>query len=165
MSALNFRPLHDMILVKPDHLDDKIGSIFVPMGALKAGDKPGDYHDSFVGTVMAIGPGDRHKPMEAMRCRACHKKRNYDACTDSWQCGCAGHGASYRMRAFNVGPIYPGDSDKWNAGRYLMVTKVGDRVLFPRRPNTPGGEFSVMIEGEKYMMFNEEQSAFAVIEA
>jgi hypothetical protein len=46
-----------------------------------------------------------------------------------------------------------------------MVTKVGDRVLFPRRPNTPGGEFSVMIEGEKYMMFNEEQSAFAVIEA
>ncbi len=46
-----------------------------------------------------------------------------------------------------------------------MNTKVGDRVLFPRRPSSPGGEFSVQIEGEMYILMHEEQSAFAVVEA
>jgi hypothetical protein len=45
-----------------------------------------------------------------------------------------------------------------------MLVQVGDRVVFPRRPSSPGGEFSVKIDGEMYMMFNEEQSALAVID-
>lgn len=114
---INFTPLKDMILVKPDPRPERIGSIFVPDGALpqghQAGEKEESYRDCFVGTVMAVGRGDKHKA---------------------------------------------------GTHRHPMLTKIGDRVVYPRRPSSPGGEFSVKIDGEMYLIFNEQQNAFAVIE-
>lgn len=144
---MNFTPLHDMILVKPDQVADKIGSIFVPQGSIQGPDQPGNYHDTGIGTVVAIGPGDRHKAVDRMRCRVCHQRFTSDA-----RCKC------YES------PITAESVDKWNEGRYPMLVQVGDRVVFPRRPASPGGEFSLKIDGETYMMFNEQQSALAVLE-
>ncbi len=69
---MDFKPLKDMILVKPDAIDDKIGSIFIPQGILKSAERPGDYKEGFAGTVVAVGPGD---PRLNIRCRACGKPR------------------------------------------------------------------------------------------
>ena len=50
-----------------------------------------------------------------------------------------------------------------------MHTKVGDRVLYGRRPSGPqgtterDGDAAVYLDGERFLLFHEEQSAFAVI--
>lgn len=129
---MNFVPLKDMILVKPDQVADRIGSIFVPQGSIQGPDQPGDPRDTAFGTVVAIGPGDR-----------LFEKVVQDS------------GKSMRT----VRTLINRDGSP-----APMLTKVGDRVVFPRRPASPGGEFSVTIEGETYMMFNEEQNCLAVIE-
>jgi co-chaperonin GroES (HSP10) len=149
---MNFTPLHDMILVKPDQVKDKIGSIFVPQGSIQGPDQPGDSRDTGIGTVVAIGPGDKHKLVERMRCTTCRKMYQFDALSDSYTCACPHGYVSEEYAAL------------WNAGRYPMLIEVGDRVVFPRRPASAGGEFSCMIEGETYMMFNEEQNCLAVLE-
>jgi len=149
---MNFTPLHDMIVVKPDQVADKIGSIFVPQGSIQGPDQPGDSRDTGMGTVVAIGPGDQHKRIERMRCPACRKRYVYSAPYDGYVCECP-HGYVSAEHAAS-----------WNLGRYPMLVQVGDRVVFPRRPASPGGEFSCVIDGETYMLFNEEQNALAVIE-
>ncbi len=42
--------------------------------------------------------------------------------------------------------------------------KRGDIVVCPRRPSSPGGEFELELEGEKYVAFFEEQFAYALME-
>jgi hypothetical protein len=148
----NFQPLHDMILVKEDPAPERIGSIFIPEGSFTPGHKPGRSDECFTGTVVAVGPGDRHKPFESLTCRACRSPRFFDAETDSYLCECPKAEISREIAA------------KWDAGHYPMLTKIGDRVVYPRRASMPGGEFSVTLFGESYVMFHEEQSAFAVIE-
>lgn len=121
----SFTPLYDMILVKPDPVPDKVGSVYVPQGALKAGHEAGPSEECFIGTVMAVGPGDK-----------VHERRLRD-------------GTIVRTLLKAPAP---------------MQTKVGDRVVFPRRPSMPGGEFELKIDGEMYVMFHEQQFCFAVIE-
>lgn len=149
---MNFTPLHDMILVEPDQVADKIGSLFVPQGSVQGMDQPGDYSDTGMGTVVAIGPGDKHKPIDRMRCPECRKLYRYEAASHAYSCGCPG---VYVANDFAA---------EWNAGRYPMLVQVGDRVAFPRRPASPGGEYSVKIGGETFIMFNEQQNALLVIE-
>ncbi len=129
---MNFQPLRDMIVVKPDQVNDKIGSVYVPQGSIKGMDQAGDYRDTGIGTVVAIGPGDR-----------VHEKWIEEA-TQSGKKGMR----MVRTLIHRDGSPAP------------MLTKVGDRVVFPRRPS--GGE--VEIDGQTYMMFNEQQNALAVIE-
>jgi len=152
---MDFRPLGDMLLVKPDAIDDKVGSIHIPQGILESGEKPGDYREGFVGTVVAIGPGD---DMLILRCQACRRAR-FSIVRSKFG----------RTRALyrSPSPCECGSKeyDIVNQGFAPMETKVGDRVIFPRRPNSPGGEFSVELEGEKYIMLHEEQMALGVLEA
>jgi co-chaperonin GroES (HSP10) len=114
---LNFTPLRDIIAVRPDPKITKIGSIWLPDGSTQAGHEPGRDHgsdrDGFIGTVVAVGRGDKLP----------------------------------------------------DGTRLPMLTKVGDRVVYPRRPTMTSGEADVMIDGEMLMLFHEEQSSFAVIEA
>jgi hypothetical protein len=141
-----------MLLVKPDS-KTHVGLIAIPGTAQSAGFAPGDYHDTYTGTVVATGPGDKHKPIGSFYCSKCHQKHVYDPVADWYRCGC------------HCAPVTPGRAARWNESRFPMLVKVGDRVAFPRRPNMPGGEFFVTLEGEKYMMFHEEQCAFAVLGA
>jgi len=174
---MNFRPLNDMILVKPDLMDEKIGSIYIPQGALKAGDQPGDYEDSFIGTVVATGPGDQ---TATLRCTSCGRERTIlvvkslkrrsapaahpDESEDGEQVAPSG-GPGYR--AISVRSCRCGKSETTfvRQGHAPMQTKVGDRVIFPRRPNSPGGEYSLVLDGEKYIMMHEEQFAFGILGA
>lgn len=157
---LNFTPLYDMILVLPDPVPAKIGSIFIPQGVLQAGHKPGAASDTWRGTVVAIGPGDKHMPRESMKCPECRQKWHYRFVSDDFRCGCP------EPKTFESdGKTIPSEAVReWDAGRHPMLTQVGDRVAYPRRASMPGGEFSVTIEGVEYQMFHEEQNAFAVIE-
>jgi co-chaperonin GroES (HSP10) len=150
---MNFKPLNDLILVLPDPLQTQSNGVVLPQGVLQPGDKAGDSSDCFMGTVVAVGLGDRHAPFESLKCRVCHKKRCFSVAMDSYVCECGPFAAVPYEQA-----------REWNAGRHPMLTKVGDRVVSPRRPSSPGGEFSVTLNGVLYVMFNEEQSAFAVIE-
>jgi len=144
-----------MLLVKPDLMDDKLGSIYTPEGSLQAGDKPGDYLDSFIGTVAATGPGDT---IETLECKDCHARRknvlrqkfsgSRATLKGASPCECGSHEYKVVRR-----------------GHVKMQVKTGDRVVFPRRPNSPGGEFSLIVDGEKYIMLHEEQSAYAVLSA
>lgn len=149
---MNFTPLHDMILVKPDPVPEKIGSIHVPQGAIKASDQPGNFHDTGIGSVVAIGLGDKRKQFETTCCPDCHVIWEFDPGLDVYLCDCEGRWVASAV------------AEEWNRSRHPMLVQVGDRVVFPRRPSSPGGEFSVKIDGEMYMMFNEEQSALAVID-
>lgn len=159
---LNFTPLNDMIVVKPDPEEKKTASglLFLPDGSMPGGHKPGSYRDTFVGAVVAVGRGDRHVQFEKLKCSACGSHRYYEPRLDGWVCNCAEPD----------GFVSSEEVDKWNKGRYPMEVKVGDRVVYPRRPNSPAGthegngETGIVIDGEKYLIFNEEQSALAVIE-
>jgi len=152
MNAVNFRPLGDMILVKPDHVADRIGSIVIPQGVLAGADRPGDYHDSFIGTVVATGPGDQLVILECKKCRKTRtrilNKRNVRSGISVGKCEC-GESASEMVAT----------------GHAPMEVKVGDRVVLPRRPSMPGGEYSLTLEGETYVMFHEQQFAYGVVEA
>ncbi len=193
-----FHPLADLILVLPDPAPSKIGSIFVPGGSLPQGHQPaddptefmgvtqrrGDGRDTFTGTVVAVGPGDRHKPAASLKCSVCHKKRDYNCMTDTYVCLCQspnryvaadperpGFFINMPKRVFNEGNMYGWEAAEWDAGRYPMYTKVGDRVAFPRRPSSPvgidegTGNCDLHIGGVGYLLFHEEQSAFAIIDA
>ena len=158
----NFTPLGDLILVKPDPEPEKIDSIFVATGYQPQGHKAGRGDECFAGTVVAVGPGDRHKPFASLTCPACRSKRFFEVEMDSYLCECP------------KGAIPRDLAERWDAGRYPMLTKVGDRVIFPRRPSSPvgtdprfsaGGDSGLRIDGELYLLFHEEQSCFAVIEA
>jgi hypothetical protein len=174
--VVNFTPLYDMILVLPDPVPEKIGSIFIPQGVLQPGHKPGPANDTWQGTVVAIGPGDRHMPRESMKCPQCRQKWRHRVVSDTYRCGCPEptflgptfrvcFGAENLASGFSDGKTFTAEAVKeWDAGRHPMLTQVGDRVAYPRRASMPGGEFSVTIEGVQYVMFHEEQNAFAVIE-
>lgn len=133
---MNFTPLHDLILVKPDQVADKIGSVYVPQGSIQGPDQPGNSRDTAMGTVVAIGPGDRVN------------EKWVEVTLQNGQKGMR----MIRNLIHQDGRPAP------------MLTKVGDRVVFPRRASMPGGEFSCVIEGETYVMFAEQQFALAVIE-
>ncbi len=45
-----FEPLGDRLLVKPDDVEDRVGSLYIPQGSAE---RP------FKGTVVAVGPGLR----------------------------------------------------------------------------------------------------------
>lgn len=186
-----------MILVRPDRAPEKVGSIFAPIGSLPQGHQPcdnpvtfmdvkqmtGDPRDTFTGTVVAIGPGDKHTPAASLHCSVCHQKRTYDPVIDYYVCDCRDQwvGApatedpekpgffNMPKRVFNKGPMFAEEVAEWDAGRYPMLTKVGDRVAFPRRPSGPvgcdieTGNCNLTIEGEDYLLFHEEQSALAII--
>lgn len=115
MHSLNFTPLRDLIVVKPDKPVDKIGSIYIPESAQQKGpSEPGDgaaAYNSFSGTVVAVGRGDK-KP---------------------------------------------------DGSRHVMYTKVGDKVVFPRRASAPGGAGVIVLDGEEYLVMHEQQSAFAIL--
>jgi len=152
---MNFRPLYDLILVKPDPEVTKVGSVVVPAGALKAGHQAGPSEDAFTGTVVAIGPGDRHKPFRLLPCVKCGCKQKLTYLPPPaaiFKCEC-GHISFEENVEF------------WDAGRHPMLTQVGDRVVYPRRASMPGGEFELKIDGERYTLFHEEQSAYGIIEA
>ncbi len=124
---MNFRPLRDLILVKPDPEPEKIGILFIPQGALPQGHQPGPWGECFLGTVVATGPGDKF--IERGR-----------------------KDGSVNRRLINAdGSLRP------------LLTKVGDRVVFPRRPSAPGGDPDIIIDGEMYLIFHEEQFAYAVV--
>jgi len=174
---MNFKPLGDMILVKPDLIDDKIGSIFIPQGILKAGDQPGDWEDGFIGTVVATGPGDQLVVLECTRCRK-HRTRmvvktmrrsgvsaKRDESVDGEDVAPQSRGSMFA--GITVGRCACGEtrSTLVAQGHAEMQTKVGDRVVFPRRPTSPGGEFNITLEGVKYIMLHEQQFALAVITA
>ncbi len=128
-------------------------------GAIKPGDQPGDSRETFTGTVVAVGPGDRHKPwtsIKSNRCKVCDKPWKYSGGLDAYFCGCTGH-----QRQMKSGSAVW----QWNRGRHRMETKVGDRVVYPRRPSAPGGSDLVKIDGIGYAMFHEEQHAYAIVEA
>ena len=144
----NFTPLGDLILVLPDAEPEKIGAIYIPETAGDPGHRPGRAESAFVGTVVAVGPGDRHRPLGSCACGVGHTKPVYDAELDGWACECPSS-------------LY---AASWNADRHEMHVKVGDRVIYPRRPSAPGGSDLLTIDGVGYLMFNEEQSALAVIE-
>ncbi len=168
----NFRPLRDMILVLPDNAPDMVGLIVIPQGALPQGQQPGDYRDTFMGTVVAVGPGDKHTPAASLKCRVCGEKRTYRAIDDMLVCACAPEDPleEHRTRPFHEGPIRAEDAARWDRARYPMYTKVGDRVAFPRRPSSPNGidpesgNCDLYIDGVGYLLFHEEQSAYAIIE-
>lgn len=145
-----------MILVKPDAIDDKIGLIHIPEGILKSGEKPGDYMEGFIGTIVATGPGD---PLLTLKCGECgtHRKRIVQSSFGGTRTVYKGMGkcGHCQSSAYTV----------THRGHAAMETKIGDRVVFPRRPSSPGGEYSVDLEGEKYILMHEEQSAMAVLEA
>lgn len=171
----NFRPLRDLILVKPDPRPEKIGSLFVPGAALPQGHEPsqhpatflgveklvGETTDGFTGIVVAVGPGDRHKPVGSFRCSQCGQKhlpfvREAKLGGELYSCGCLTWG--------------PAAVARWNAGRYPMEIKVGDRVVYRRRPPSPvetdpgTGKCDLVVDGVEYLLFNESQSALAVLE-
>lgn len=150
----NFTPLRDLILVLPDAPPDKVGSIFIPGQAKQYGDQPGRSEDGFTGTVVAVGPGDRHTPLLSIKCPVCAKPWKYVAICDASHCECS------PMKWLDQTHV-----NAWDASRYPMQTKVGDRVVYPRRPTTPGGTELTMIDGVGYLMFAEEQFAYAIIEA
>jgi hypothetical protein len=167
---INFTPLRDMILVRPDPKATHEGLIYFPDGAVQAGHEAGKssegYRDDFIGTVVAIGPGDKKLPFNWKRCWKCGQKRVHQVRTAavtafrtlvSSTCRCGKvSGASLKKTA-----------DEWNAqgDRYPMLTKVGDRVVYPRRPTLTNADCDVLIDGELFVMMHEEQNAFAVIEA
>lgn len=152
-AAIAFQPLYDMVLVRPDPgALEKWGSLFLPPSATPGADKAGDARDCFTGTVVAVGPGDRHVPYGRLKCSECGKKFKWNARYCWFDCGC------------EMTHVEIEDAERWNEGRYPMHLKPGDRVVFPRRPSMPGGDFSVEIGEEKFVMFHEEQFAYAVID-
>jgi hypothetical protein len=137
---INFTPLGDLILVRPDPLPVKIGSIHIPEGVLKPGDtfgKAEGSRDTFTGVVIAVGPGDKCK-----LCLGTGRRPIKD---------CAIPGPDTLMRRCPK--------------RHPMPVAVGDRVLYPRRPSAPGGLADIVIDGETLMIFHAQQSAYAVVEA
>ena len=154
----NFTPLGDLILVLPDAPPDQVGSIFIPETAnTDRGHRPGRAEDTFTGTVVAVGPGDRHRPFGSFHCSKCFQKHEYDAYDNAWKCKC------HEFNFYSAATAH--EARDWNAGRHEMHVKVGDRVIYPRRPNVPGGCELTMIDGVGYVMFNEQQSALAVIDS
>lgn len=152
LSVRNLRLLGDMILVRPDPAPDKLGSIFAPQGSLPQGHQPsanpatfmgveqrtGSARDTFIGTVVACGPGDRF-----------HEKIRHRP-------GTGGHEVVRTLI-------------NQDGSRRPMKTKLGDRVVYPRRPNSPvgtdegTGESAIYLDGEKYLLFHESQFALAIV--
>lgn len=149
-----FQPLGDLILVRP--LPWRDGLIEIPeIIEGKHSHQPGDYQDSFVGEVVAVGPGDR---LLHARCVTCGAEKALLACR------AGGHPPSWRSASFGACEC---GRRKWEfvtESRAPMECKVGDRVIYPRRPSAPGGGSDIEIDGERFLIFHEEQSAFAILE-
>lgn len=133
-SVRHIRLLGDRVLVKPDPAPTSVGSILVPDGALPQGHLPGDgrERETFVGTVVAVGPGDKFH----------ERRRGFEI---------------HRTLIHRDGSRAP------------MHVRVGDRVLYPRRPPSERGtdegtgDCGIYLDGERYLLFHEEQAALAII--
>jgi co-chaperonin GroES (HSP10) len=147
---LNFTPLGDFILVKPDPEQDKFGSIWNPKGFQPQGHQAGDYRKLFTGTVVAVGPGDKLL---------------------TWGCGPCSRVRRTTRKGAPRCPDCAQPMSQLGHNQHPMHVKPGDRVIYPRRPNSPvgtdesTGESYLEIDGEKYQLFHEEQSCLAIIEA
>ena len=152
--VMNFQPLGDLILVKPlSEYNNYKGLLIIPDGDTKHASRPGDWKNCFIGEVVATGPGDK---LLHLKCGHCGHEttRLADRATLRAKAG------RHAFRACDCG------NHDWavlKETRMPMETKVGDKVVFPRRPNTPGDIDGILIEGERYLLFNEEQSALMVI--
>lgn len=128
------RLLRDLILVRPDPAPESLGRIVIPQGALPQGHLPHDGNERATFTGTVVAVG----PGDTIRERLVH-------------------GQIKRTLIHKDGSPAP------------MHTKVGDRVVYPRRPSSPAGtdegtgECGVYLEGERYLLFHEEQSAYAII--
>jgi hypothetical protein len=164
---IDFQPLNDMVLVKPDPAQDKIGSIIVPEMAKTYGHQEGPSEDCFIGTVVAVGPGDKHKPFHLVICPDCGSRPTFIPRLNYFECGCmvpvAVEVVRPPMQAFARRQYTLDQANEWNEGRYAMELKLGDRVAYPRRPSAPGGEYHVDIDGERYQLFHEQQFGFAIV--
>jgi hypothetical protein len=151
---MNIQLFSDFLLVKPITTYNHGGRILIPDTiAHKHAHNPGDWSDTFIGVVVATGPGDR---LLHLKCGHCghETKRLADRATLR---------TAKNRHAFRVCPCGKQDWAVIGESRMPMETKVGDRVVFARRPNTPGDVDGILIEGERYLLFNEEQSALMVI--
>jgi co-chaperonin GroES (HSP10) len=151
---MNFQPLNDLLLVKPITTYNHGGRIFIPDTIEhRHSHKPGDWSDTFVGVVVATGPGDK---LLHLKCGHCghETKRLADRATLREKRG---------LHAFRACRCGKRDWAVIGESRMPMETKVGDKVVFARRPNTPGDIDGILIEGQRYLLFNEEQSALMVI--
>ena len=152
--TIGFQPLGDLILVREvSTIHD--GLIQVPESVEgKYSHQPGDYQDGFIGEVVAVGPGDR---LLYAQCRGCHgiQSRVLDR---------------YRRKQGHFGGFgacpscQTSDWELVGESRLAMQCQVGDRVIYPRRPSSPGGDSDIKINGERFLMFHEEQWAFALLE-
>ncbi len=143
-----FRLLGDMILAKPVEMTSKV--LVLPRVDRTRADRPGSSADAFYADVVATGPGDRRLHGRC-RCGAekiilVHRGKGFGRC----ECGSA-------------------DWEVTGESRVPMTCKPGDRIVIPRRPNGPSGidprgDCAVTIDGERLLIFHEEQSALAVVE-
>ncbi len=140
---MNFHPLKDFVLVLPDPEVEKEGSIYIPTGTVSPGHKAGPSSHGFIGTVVAIGPGDK---LFEWYC---------------WYCNAVKHTTKRGAPKCKCGLMMELSDTK----RHPMLVKVGDRVIYPRRASAPGVfEELTVIDGVGYALFNEEQNALAILE-
>jgi co-chaperonin GroES (HSP10) len=116
--------------------------------------QPGDFQDSFIGEVVAVGPGDRRVHGNCLVCGAAKL-----LIVSQWRGIGRGHGG------FGLCGICGGVAWRITGeSRAPMECKVGDRVIYARRPSAPGGDSDIEIDGERFIIFHEEQWAFALLE-
>lgn len=154
---MNIQLLDDRILVKPLTTLHQDSPIFIPATAEgRSASDPGNANDTFIGEVVATGPGDRLLHLECAQCKA--ERRVLADRADG----------RLRRRTAAFRPCSCGAQNWLHVGESRVPTqvKVGDKVVFPRRPNTAAGDWDgILIDGERYLEFNEEQSALAVLES
>lgn len=148
MTATSLRLLRDMILVRP--LLPRTGLVIVPDTTEgRTAFEAGEYRDSFEGIVIATGPGD---VLLHGKCDGCGNERDL---IPFERLGTEHSGSSFGL-CRRCGGV------RWtlvSQGRTVLNTKVGDRILCPRRA---GAE--VVLDGERYLCFHEEQHALAILE-
>lgn len=150
-----FTGLRDLVLVAA--MDESYGNLILPQTAESLRlHQPGEGADLFVGVVVATGRGDR---LVTATCQACGTSRR--KLLDRMGERRTGHGHGRGLGLCSCGVA---DWRILGTEYQPMVTKVGDVVLCPRRPSSPGGEFSLSIAGETYTAFFEEQSALAILD-
>jgi hypothetical protein len=146
------RLLDDMILAKP--LDTYSAVLFLPRCDAIRADRPGDSGDTFLAEVVAVGPGDR---LIHGKCRSCGAEKRF----------------LLNRRNSGFGECGACGSREWEQtgeSRVPMHTAPGDVILVPRRPTSRNGvevngDCALMLDGERYLLFNEEQFALAKVEA
>lgn len=167
--APKFEGLKDLLIVKP--LEQKWGVVFMAETAEGLTVHEGariddsDAHDAFLGVVVATGRGDR---VAKIRCKACgaDSQRIIDK-LGGGRPGVAGKGFG-KCGAYLPLHACRCDSREFEVTGYDYLpfeTKRGDVIVMPRRPTAPGGEFELVLDGEKYVAFFEEQFAYSVVEA